>query len=151
LTEFGALAGVPWLTQAPFCLELARFLLRSIGKTQACLRGATMPDQTHFEIVDTEGYRGSNNFPDCKCGQIFEIAAVNMSVFHKTEILWTCPGCGLEHAEVRSKARKQIRDRIATLDRKLSILTRRALQLRDAILHRSVQIEPRSVRKQRQP
>jgi hypothetical protein len=110
-----------------------------------------MPDQAHFEIVNTESCRGSDNFPGCKCGQIFEIAAVNMSVFHKTEMLWTCPGCGLEHAEVRSKARKQIRDRIATLDRKLSILTRRASQLRDAILHRSAQIKPRPARKRRQP
>jgi len=139
-------AVVVWSWQ-DFCCS---FLKHSIFQPRMCQRGATMPDQTHFETADTEGQGRLDDFPNCKCGQTFEIAAVSLSVFRKAEMLWICPGCGLEHAELRSKARKRIRDRIATLDRKFSILTRRVVQLSDAILRRPVQIKLRSAHKQRQ-
>jgi hypothetical protein len=71
---------------------------------------------------DTERQDRPDDCPNCKGGQTFEIAAVRLSLFRKAEILWRCPGCGLERGELQSKARKRIRDRIAMLNQKLSIL-----------------------------
>jgi hypothetical protein len=88
-----------------------------------------MTDHACFETTDTERQGGLDECPNCKSGQTFEIAAVSLSVFRKTEILWRCRGCGLAQAELRGKARKRIRDRIAALDQKLSIFTRRVMQL----------------------
>jgi hypothetical protein len=86
--------------------------------------------------------KGLDDWMHCKCGQTFEIAAVRLSVFRKTEILWRCPGCGLERDELRSKARKRIRDRIVMLNQKLSILANTAIPRRP--------VESRSANKQRQ-
>jgi hypothetical protein len=96
------------------------------------MRGAAMSADT----------KGLDDWMHCKCGQTFEIAAVRLSIFRKTEILWRCPGCGLERDELRSKARKRIRDRIAMLNQKLSILRKGAIPRRP--------VESRSAHKQRQ-
>jgi predicted RNA-binding Zn-ribbon protein involved in translation (DUF1610 family) len=64
----------------------------------------------------------SDDCPDC--GQGIEIAAVDLSFFRKTRMLYVCPGCGLLQAEARSAVQIRLSYGFSALDRMLLIVNR---------------------------
>ncbi len=60
--------------------------------------------------------------PHCKLP--FDIAAVSFSILKPTCALFVCPACALASPESGERARRKIRERIASLSRKMSALTR---------------------------
>ena len=79
--------------------------------------------RVNWHTVETE----LDQCPDC--GDSLEIAAVRVSFFRRTAMLFVCPNCGLMRAD--SSARNSISDWIAALDRTKSIAASRDLKLGD--------------------
>lgn len=77
---------------------------------------------------------GLNELDHCiDCGLPLEIAAIKLGFFRKAALLFVCPGCGRARTDGSSEARIDIRDRLTTLDCKLSPATSGDLALNDPI------------------